>query len=104
MELSSAQIKRLRAECHRRGLKPVVTIGQQGLSDTVSSEIDQALTRHELVKLRIPALPKADKRELARELCQQHAAIQVEAIGHVLVLYRRNPETDRFSAVIAGSQ
>ncbi len=102
MELSSAQIKRLRAECHRRGLKPVVSIGQHGLSDNVQAEIDQALTRHELVKLRIPALPKPDKRELAHALCAHHAAIQVEAIGHVLVLYRRNPETDRFSAVIAG--
>ena len=102
MDLSTAQIKRLRAECHRRGLKPVVSIGQQGLSDNVHAEIDRALAHHELVKLRIPALPKPEKRDLSRDLCQHHAALQVEAIGHVLVLYRRNPETDRFAAVIAG--
>ena len=100
MELSTAQIKRLRAEGHRRGLKPVVTIGQQGLSDNVQIEIDQALTRHELVKLRIPALGKPEKRELAGDLCAHHDAIQIEAIGHVLVLYRRNHETDRFAGLL----
>ncbi|MDJ0777506.1 MAG: YhbY family RNA-binding protein [Gammaproteobacteria bacterium] len=103
MELSSLQIKRLRAECHRRGLKPVVSIGQQGLGANQHAEIDRALARHELVKLRIPALPKPEKRELARDLCAHHGAVQVEAIGHVLVLYRQNPKTDRFAAVIAGA-
>ncbi len=102
MELSTAQIKRLRAEGHRRGLKPVVSIGQHGLGDNLHTEIDRALRRLELVKLRIPALPKAEKRDLARDLCAHHDAIQVEAIGHVLVLYRRNPDNDRFAAIIAG--
>ena len=102
MELSPAQIKRLRAEGHRRGLKPVVTIGQNGLGDNLHDEIDRALTRHELLKLKIPALPRPAKRELGRELCARHAAVQIEAIGNVLVLYRRNPKTDRFAAVIAG--
>ena len=102
MELTAAQIKRLRAEGHRRGLKPVVTIGQNGLGENLHEEIDRALARHELLKLRIPALPKPDKRELGRELCARHDAVQVEAIGNVLVIYRKNPKTDRFAAVISG--
>ncbi len=81
----------------------MVSIGQLGLGENQHAEIDRALLRHELVKLRIPALPKPEKRELARDLCAHHAAIQVEAIGHVLVIYRRNPETDRFAGVIAGN-
>ena len=55
MELNSGQIKRLRAEGHRLKLKPVVTIGQKGLTENLHNEIDQALSHHELVKLRIPA-------------------------------------------------
>ena len=102
MELSSAQIKRLRAEGHRLGLKPVVSIGQKGLSDNLHTEIDTALAHHELLKLRIPAAGKADKRALGSEICAQHEASLVEAIGNVIVIYRRNPEIDRFATVLGG--
>ncbi|MDH3389230.1 MAG: YhbY family RNA-binding protein, partial [Gammaproteobacteria bacterium] len=65
MNLSSGQIKRLRAEGHRLKLKPVVIIGQKGLSENLHNEIEQALDHHEMIKMRIPALDKTDKAELA---------------------------------------
>jgi RNA-binding protein len=101
MELSSAQIKRLRAEGHRLKLKPVVSIGQKGLGDSLHAEIEVALNHHELLKLRIPGADKAGKRELAGLLCEHHQANLVEAIGNVIVIYRRNPESDRFASVLA---
>ncbi len=100
MELSSAQIKRLRAESHRLKLKPVVTIGQKGLGDNLHAEIDIALDHHELLKLRIPGADKTGKRELASLLCEHHQANLVEAIGNVIVIYRRNSESDRFSSLV----
>ena len=100
MELSSGQIKRLRAEGHRLKLKPVVIIGQKGLSENLHQEIDSALDHHELLKLRIPALDKPGKRELAKLICARHKAILVETIGSVIVIYRPNKETNRFAATI----
>ena len=100
MKLSSGQIKRLRAEGHRRKLKPVVIVGQKGLSKNLHDEIDGALTHHELVKLRIPALDKASRRELIERIVADHDATLVESIGGVIVLYRQNPETDRFAALL----
>ena len=100
MELSRGQIKRLRAEGHRLKLKPVVIIGQKGLSENLRQEIDGALSHHELLKLRIPALPKAARRELAGEICRRHDAVLVETIGGIIVIYRRNPETDRFAPLL----
>ncbi len=100
MELTSGQIKRLRAEGHRLKLKPVVTIGQKGLSENLQQEIDSALNHHELLKLRIPALDKAGKRELATMICDQHQAALVESIGSVIVIYRPNEETNRFAATL----
>ena len=100
MKLSSAQIKKLRAEGHRLKLKPVVTIGQKGLSDSLHSEIDTALGHHELLKLRIPGADRATKRELAEFLCEHHHANLVEMIGNVIVMYRPNPDTDRFSKLL----
>ena len=100
MELSRAQIKRLRAEGHRLKLKPVVTIGQKGLSDNLRQEIDSSLSHHELLKLRIPALAKPARRELSEQICADHGATLIEAIGGIIVIYRRNPETDRFAATL----
>ncbi len=100
MSLKTSQIKALRAEGHRLHLKPIVTIGQNGLSDNVNLEIDQALSRHELLKLRIPALGKQGKKDLAATICEQHAAELVEMIGNVIVIYRRNAKQDRYAAVV----
>jgi len=100
MELSSGQIKRLRAEGHRLKLKPVVIIGQKGLSENLHQEIDSALDHHELLKLRIPSLDKSGKRELGQQICAHHNAVLVETIGSVIVIYRPNKETNRFAATI----
>jgi len=100
MELNSGQIKRLRAEGHRLKLKPVVIIGQKGLTENLHHEIDVALDHHELIKLRIPALDKPGKRELSQMICKQHQACLVESIGSVIVIYRAKKEINRYAAVI----
>lgn len=100
MGLTSAQIKRLRAESHRLNLKPVIIIGQKGLSDNLHNEIDGALLHHELIKLRIPALDKAGKRELGLLICARHEAELIQGIGNVIVIYRCNPEINRFAALV----
>ena len=46
--LSSSQRKYLRGVAH--GLKPVVLIGQKGLTTSVVDALDEALMTHELVK------------------------------------------------------
>ena len=100
MSLSSGQIKRLRAEGHRLKLKPVVIVGQKGLSENLHDEIEQALSHHEMIKMRIPALDKADKAKLAALICARHGATLVERIGSVLVIYRRNGETDHYGLIV----
>ena len=100
MTLTSKQIKRLRAEGHRLRLKPVVTVGQKGFSENLHREIDDALRHHELMKLRIPALDRQERRELGHQICAQHDATLIEGIGNVIVLYRQNPENNRFGSLL----
>jgi len=100
MGLTSAQTKRLRAEGHRLKLKPVVIIGQKGLSDNLHAEIDGALDHHELIKMRIPGLEKAGKRELCLGICTRHNAQLIQSIGNVIVIYRSNPDIDRFAKLL----
>ena len=73
-------------------------IGQNGLTDAVQSEIEIALAHHELLKIRIPALDKPAKKQIIDLICSHHQASLVQAIGNVMVIYRRNIKNDRYAA------
>ena len=57
-------IKQLRAIGHK--LNPVVTIAGKGLSETVSAELDRALTDHELIKVKIAVGSREARAALAK--------------------------------------
>jgi RNA-binding protein len=82
----------LRAEAHK--LKPLVLIGDKGLTDEVLAEIDRSLKAHELIKIRA----STDERE-ARDawldmICTRLEAHAVQQIGKVFVVYRENPDEE----------
>lgn len=103
MPLSSKQVRALRAESHRLKLKPVVMIGQHGLSENVQSELEQALAHHELLKVRIPAQDKTEKLAMIESLSRLLNADVIQNIGHVLVLFRKNPKSQKFTKLLSKS-
>ncbi len=86
--LSKDQIKQLRALAH--GLKPVVRLGQHGLTAAVTAELDKALEHHELVKVKLAADDRDARKEQLDSLCQSTRSIPIQTIGHTASLYRRN--------------
>jgi RNA-binding protein len=86
MNITSQQKKQLKAHAHH--LNPVVIIGSQGLTAAVNKEMDRALTDHELIKIRIHHSDRTYKKELIDAICQEHQAAFVQAIGHIIVIYR----------------
>jgi RNA-binding protein len=87
--VNSVDKKQLRANAHT--LKPVVMIGQSGLTDAVLAEIELALDSHELIKVKIRA--ERDERKLISEkICGATGAELIQAIGQIAVLYRLNPK------------
>ena len=97
MDLPKSSVKNLRAESHRLKLKPVVMIGQHGLGDNVHHEIDNALSHHELIKIRVPGQERDDKKAMIDGICAKHQAALIQSIGNVAVLFRRNEETDQYA-------
>jgi RNA-binding protein len=91
-KLKGSQRKWLRGMAH--SLKPVVQIGKQGLSETVLSEIDAALSDHELIKVQAAA-PKEEKQEIGRRLEEATGAEVVGLIGHILILFRQNEDPEK---------
>jgi RNA-binding protein len=90
-KLTGAQRKWLRGQAH--SLRPLVQIGKQGLTEAALRQIDAALDDHELIKVQAPA-SKEEKREMARQIETALEAEVVGLIGHILTLYRENPELE----------
>lgn len=65
--MNSADKKKLRAQAHT--LKPVVMIGQSGLTAAVLAELDQALNTHELIKVKIRA-ERDDRKPISEKIWQ----------------------------------
>ena len=86
MELTDRQKRHLRGLGHP--LKPLVMLGQHGLTDAVVRELDQALEAHELVKLRARAGDRAARDEALDTLATRTGAALVQRIGNVGLYYR----------------
>jgi len=86
--LDKATIKYLRSLAH--ALKPVVRLGQNGLTDAVIKELDGALNHHELVKVKLSESEKDARLQQLEALCDSVRAESIQQIGHTATLYRRN--------------
>tara|TARA_B100002051_G_C16429594_1_gene483550 strand:+ start:267 stop:533 length:267 start_codon:yes stop_codon:yes gene_type:complete len=83
--------KKLKSASHQ--LKPVVIIGSQGLSESVQSEIDQALQAHELIKVRVNASTNEARQDMIENILDKQDATLVNQIGHIAVIYRKNEDS-----------
>ena len=83
----------LRAQAHH--LKPVVLIGQHGVSDAVIAEIGIALDAHELIKIRFRGAEREARDADIARICETLAAEFVSGIGGTAVLFRHRPAPKR---------
>ena len=90
IELSPAERRALRARAHH--LRPVVIIGDAGLTPAVLKEIDAHLKSHELIKIRAPDADRQCRKQLIDEICRTLEARAVQHIGKMLVVFRPGPE------------
>ncbi|MGP4843675.1 ribosome assembly RNA-binding protein YhbY [Marinobacter sp. 1Y8] len=90
MSLSPEQRREYRAIAHH--LKPVVMIGDKGLSENLQKELNRALNDHELIKIKV-ASPDRDERRVAIEaLCKEAGAELIQIIGKIAIILRRAKE------------
>ena len=87
--MNSVDKKKLRAEAHT--LKPVVMIGQSGLTAAVLSELEQTLNSHELIKVKIRA-ERDERKVISEKICTDTGAGLIQTIGQIAVIYRMNPD------------
>ena len=86
LEITSRQRSALRAAAHP--LRPVVLIGDNGLTETVIKEIDRGLHAHELIKVRVAGDDREARVQMFDQICETLACAPIHHLGKMLILFR----------------
>ncbi|MCD0503693.1 YhbY family RNA-binding protein, partial [Bordetella petrii] len=89
LELTSRERSDLRSAAHP--LRPVVLIGDNGLTDAVLKEIDRALTSHGLIKVRAGGSDRDEREAMLASICDTLSCAPVHHLGKILILFRPLP-------------
>jgi putative YhbY family RNA-binding protein len=84
--LTTRERAHLKARAH--SLDAVVQVGHGGASAQVVTEVDRALTAHELIKVRIGVTDREQRIATGEELAAAVDAAVVHRVGKVLILWR----------------
>lgn len=90
MSLTERQKRHLRGLAHH--LKPVVMVGQAGLTEGVLNEIGVALDHHELIKVKLAGGGRTERLSLIAAIAERAEAEIILSIGQMAVFYRPNPQ------------
>jgi RNA-binding protein len=96
MELTKQEKKELISLAHK--LRPVVTIGNKGLTDNVQSEIALALRSHGLLKIKVLESDREARVAMVEAICEEHQAALVQSIGFTLTVFRPKAEASTSAA------
>lgn len=88
--LTAKQKKQLKSLAHH--LDPLVRVGDKGITDGVLDAVDQALTDHELIKVKVLEDAPIDRKAAGAALAEPLDAHDIGVVGRVVILYRRHPE------------
>ena len=83
------KLKQLRARA--KYLTPIINIGKNKLAQSNIDHVDRELGQKNLIKIKFlkSAFTDAAKQELIQELSTKTHATVVDAVGNILVLYRK---------------
>jgi RNA-binding protein len=93
--LSATQKRYLRGFAH--DLKPVILVGQKGVTPALLKELDAALAHHELVKIKLADDDRDARAEAIEQIRAASGADLVQTIGRTACLYRRNPKRAQYT-------
>ena len=97
MILTEQQKKRLRGLGHK--LKPVITVGTGGLSDSLLAEFESSLEHHELMKVKVSTGDRDERDTAIRTLCEYSNAQLIQRVGNIGLLFRKKKKNSKYSAL-----
>ena len=70
----------------------IFQVGNNGIQDTLITQVNDALRARELIKLRVLDNSPYTAREAADEIAEKTGADVVQVVGSRFVLFKRNPK------------
>lgn len=86
MPLTTQDKKRLKSIGHH--LKPIIQLGDKGVSDALLEELERRLEDHELIKVKVGGMDRDVRDATINTLCDKTHAELVQRIGNIALLYR----------------
>ena len=86
LDITSQERAALRARAHP--LRPVVLVGDKGLTESVIAEINRNLTAHELIKVKVGGAERDERDAMLEQLCDMLSCAPVHHLGKTLILFR----------------
>ncbi len=95
MTLSEKQRKHLRSLGHP--MKPVVMVGNQGLTEAVLAEVHKSIEHHELMKIRVTVGDRDARDEILHRIAEHCSAELVQRIGNIGLFFRPRKKNTKIS-------
>jgi RNA-binding protein len=89
-------LKTLKSRAHN--LKPVIWMGQHGLTEPVLNEIDIALNAHELIKIKIPGDDREARKQIILDIQTKMQAELIQMVGKIVTFYRKKTDVPTIKA------
>ena len=93
MKMKESHKKKLRGLGHK--IKPIVTIGSLGLSESLINEYESSINHHELIKIRFRDHDRSTKDNVLDQLCKRTRSQLVSKIGNIALMYRENKKNPK---------
>ena len=98
-KLKGVHKKYLRGLAH--SLKPLVLIGQKGVSPSLFKAIDEALDMHELIKIKFNEFKeKEQKKDVSGMIEKETGSEMVGMIGHTAIFFRQQKDPEKRKIII----
>lgn len=78
-------------------LSPIFQIGKNGIEETFLKQVEEALEKRELIKIKVLENSGLETREASDYICSKVGAEGIQAIGSKIVLYKhskKNPKIE----------
>lgn len=75
----------------------MVQVGKGGLDTGLIAAVDQALSDHELVKIKVGENAEVDRHEAAEQIAKQTKSQVAQVLGNTVLLYRADPDDPKIA-------
>ena len=76
-------------------LSPIFQIGKNGIEETFLKQVEEALEKRELIKIKVLENSGLETREASDYICSKVGAEGIQAIGSKIVLYKQSKKNTK---------